>query len=183
MGVTIEIDRSRIGSHHIFMEGHKSNFQGQFWNEMLLKFYISLLLPPNIKFRFDTICKENAQYPDNVYNIGQLLLKLSNDVEENPGPTINDIVDCSYTIHASFNQGNNLFGSNAGKQCVAMSLSAIVYKEIKSVNIWNQTTLNTIMVCGDNLVEKFLTIPSSVEITFVNRTKIVSSIIQCSEHY
>ena len=49
---------------------------------MLLKFYISLLLPPNIKFRFDTICKENAQYPDNVYNIGQLLLKLSNDVEE-----------------------------------------------------------------------------------------------------
>ena len=77
MGVTIEIYRSRMGSHHIFMEGHKSNFQGQFWNEMLLKFYISLLLSPNIKFRFDTICKENAQYPDNVYNIGQLLLKLS----------------------------------------------------------------------------------------------------------
>ena len=144
---------------------------------MLLKFYISLLLPPNIKFRFDTICKENAQYPDNVYNIGQQLsLKLSNDVEENPGPTINDIVDCSYTAHASFIQGNNLFGSNAGKQCMAMSLSAIVYKEIKSVNIWNQTTLNTIMVCGDNLLEKLLTIPSSVEITFVNCTKIVSSI-------
>ena len=97
-------------------------------------------------------------------------------MEENPGPTINDIVDCSYTIHASFNQGNNLFGSNAGKQCVAMSLSAIVYKEIKSVNIWNQTTLNTIMVCGDNLAEKLLTIPYSVEITFVNCTKIVSSI-------
>ena len=161
MGVTIEIYRSR---------------NGQFWNEMLLKFYISLLLPPNIKFRFDTICKENAQYPVNVYNIGQLLLKLSNDMEENPGPTIHDIVDCSYTIHASFNQGNNLFGSNAGKQCVAISLSAIVYKEIKSVNIWNQTTLNTIMVCGDNLVEKLLTIQSSVEITFVNCTKIVSSI-------
>ena len=34
---------------------------------------------------------------------------------------------------------------------MGMSLSAIVYKEIKSVNIWNQTTLNTIMVCGDNL--------------------------------
>ena len=72
-------------------------------------------------------------------------------MEENPGPTINDIVDCSCTTHASFNQGNDLFGSNAGKQCVAISLSAIVYKEIKSVNIWNQTTLNTIMVCGDNL--------------------------------
>ena len=81
----------------------------------------------------------------------QLLLRLSNDVEENPGPTIDDIVDCSHTIHARFNQGNDIFGSNAGKQCVAMSLSAIVYKEVKSVNIWNQTTLNTIMVCGDNL--------------------------------
>ena len=79
----------------------------------------------------------HMQYPDNVYNIGQLLLKLSNDVEENPDPTINYTVDCSYTIHVSFNQGNNLFGPNAGKQCVAMSLSAIVHKEIKSVNIWN----------------------------------------------
>ena len=28
---------------------------------------------------------------------------------------------------------------------VAMSLSAIVYKEIKCMNIWNQTTLNAIM--------------------------------------
>ena len=131
MGVTIEIYRSQIGSHYNFMEGHTSYFQSQFWNKMLLKFYISLLLHPNINFRFNTIHKENAQYPDNVYNIVQLLLRLSNDVEENPGPTI-DIVDCSCTIHASFNQGNDLFGSNAGKQCVAMSLSAIVYKEIKS---------------------------------------------------
>ena len=81
----------------------------------------------------------------------QLLLRLSNDVEENPGPTVNDIVDCSHTTHASFNQGFELFESNAGKQCVAMSLSAIVYKEIKSVNVWNQATLNTIMVCGNNL--------------------------------
>ena len=149
MGVTIEVYRSRIGSHQNFIEGHKSNFQGPFWNEMLLKFYISLLLPPNIKFMFNMIHKGNEQY--HVYNIVQLLLRLSNDVEENPSPTINDIVDCSCTTHASFNQGNDLFGSNARKQCVAMSLSAIVYKEIKSVNIWNQTTLNIIMVCGDNL--------------------------------
>ena len=36
-----------------------------------------------------------------------LLLRLSNDVEENPGPrTINDIVDLTYTVHADFNQGN-----------------------------------------------------------------------------
>ena len=92
---------------------------------------------------------DNERY--HVYNIVQLLLRLSNDVEENPGPTINDIVDFSCTTHARFNQGNDFFGSNAGKQCVAISLSAIVYKEIKSVKIWNQTTLNTIMVCRDNL--------------------------------
>ena len=72
-------------------------------------------------------------------------------MEENPGSTISDSVDCSYTIHAKFNQGNDVFGSNAGKQCVAMSLSTIAHKEIKSVNIWDQATLNTIMVFRDNL--------------------------------
>ena len=82
-----------------------------------------------------------------------LLLRLANDVEENPGPsTINDIVDSTFTIHADSNQGNNLlFGSNAGKQCVAMSLCAIIYKEIKSVNIWDRLILNQILFCGNNL--------------------------------
>ena len=82
-----------------------------------------------------------------------LLLRLSNDVEENPGPrTINDIVNHTYTVHADFNQGNELkFGMNAGKQCVAMSLCAIVYKEIKSVNIWDRLMLNSILICGDSL--------------------------------
>ena len=82
-----------------------------------------------------------------------LLLRLSNDVEENPGPrTINDIVDCTYTVLADFNQGNELmFGMNAGKQCVAMSLCAIVYKEIKSVNIWDRLILNSILICGNSL--------------------------------
>ena len=68
---------------------------------MLLKFYISLLLPPSIKFRFDTVCKENAQYLGNVCNIVQLLLRPSNDVQENPGPTTNDISDCGLLVHNS----------------------------------------------------------------------------------
>ena len=82
-----------------------------------------------------------------------LLLRLSNDVEENPGPrTINDIVDPTYTVHADFNQGNELmFGMNAGKQCVAMSLYAIVHKEIKSVNIWDRMMLNSILLGGNSL--------------------------------
>ena len=51
-----------------------------------------------------------------------LLLRISNDVEENPGSrTINNIVDPTYTVHADFNQGSGLmFGMNAGKQCVAI---------------------------------------------------------------
>ena len=82
-----------------------------------------------------------------------LLLRLANDVEQNPGArTINDIVDPTYTVHADFNQGNELmFGINAGKQCVAMSLCAIVYKEIKSVNMWDRLMLNSISNCGNNL--------------------------------
>ena len=37
------------------------------------------------------------------------ILRLSNDVEENPGSrTINDKVDPAYTVHADFIQGNDL---------------------------------------------------------------------------
>ena len=82
-----------------------------------------------------------------------LLLRLSNDVEENPGPrTINNVVDPTYTVHADFNQGSELmFGMNAGKQYVVMSLYAIVYKEIKSGNIWGGLMLNSILICGNSL--------------------------------
>ncbi len=82
-----------------------------------------------------------------------LLLRLSNDVEENPGPVnINEIVDRTHTVHADFGQGNELlFGSNAGKQCVAMSLCSLVYNEIKSVNIWHTSIMNQILYYGNNL--------------------------------
>ena len=54
-----------------------------------------------------------------------LLLRLPNDVVENPGPTINVIINPSQTICADFSQGDGRFGHNAGKQCVAMSLTWI----------------------------------------------------------
>ena len=44
-----------------------------------------------------------------------------------------------------------MFGSNAGKQCVAMSLCSIVYNEIKSVNIWDPSIMNQILCYGNNL--------------------------------
>ena len=51
---------------------------------------------------------------------------LSTDTEKNPGPGIDD---ASKTIAAPYSQGNmEVFGStNAGTQCVAMSLSALVF--------------------------------------------------------
>ena len=64
-----------------------------------------------------------------------MLLRLSNAVKENPGPTINEIIDPNQTICADFSQGDERFWHNAGKQCVAMSLTSIVYNEIKSVGI------------------------------------------------
>jgi hypothetical protein len=75
-------------------------------------------------------------------------LRLSNDVKENPGPGyINEIVDHTYTVHADFHQGDQLmFSSNAGKQCVAMSLCSIVYNEIKSVNIWDTSIMSQILL-------------------------------------
>ena len=71
---------------------------------------------------------------------------LFNDIEKNPGPSY---VDPSKTIHARYSQGNEyVFGSYAGRQCVAMSLSALIYmcnKEIaesqdliKIMNIGNE---------------------------------------------
>ena len=160
MGVSIEVYRSRIGSHHNFT--HCPNrihcLKGKFWNQILLMFYLNTIYFPYVKSQLKRkkrnreVCQWYVQMVCYAVYV-PLLLRLSNDVEENPGPrTINDIVDPTYTIHADFNQGNELmFGMNAGKQCVAMSLYAIVYKEIKSVNIWDRLILNSILICGNSL--------------------------------
>ena len=131
MGISIEVYRSRIGSHHSFTlcRDRLRCFKGKLWNQILLMFYLNTFYFPYLKSQLEK--EENnrkiCQYVQMVcYNAVYvpLLLRLSNDVEENPGPkTINDIVDPTCTVHADFNQGNELmFGLNAGKQCVAMSL-------------------------------------------------------------
>jgi hypothetical protein len=55
------------------------------------------------------------------------------------------------------------FRSNAGKHCVAMSLCSIVYNEIKSVNIWDTSIMNQILVYGNNLYSVHA---SEVHLTF-----------------
>ena len=62
---------------------------------------------------------------------------LSNDIEKNPGPAIY-YVDPSKTIRAPYSQGNvHIFGVNAGQQCVAMSLCALIYHNMRGINSSN----------------------------------------------
>ena len=68
--------------------------------------------------------------------------------------TINEIFDCSQTILADFSQGDPRFGQNAGKQCVAMSLTAIVYNNDQCVNIWDRSTMNAILLAGNSLYDR-----------------------------
>ena len=74
------------------------------------------------------------------------------DVEENPGPTIFDIIDPTTTVSADSSKGNEaIFGVNAGKQCVAMSHTAMIYHQIQDIRLWTNSTLNNILVIGNNL--------------------------------
>ena len=65
------------------------------------------------------------------HKINNIASKLSGDIETNPGPFV---VDPSKTIVAPYSQGNSfVFGPNAGKQCVAMSLIAILFDFMYSI--------------------------------------------------
>ena len=79
-------------------------------------------------------------------NFGQF--KLSTDIEENPGPSV--YVDATSMIHAPYCQGNVVvFGENAGQQCVAMSLCALIYSKIRRINSVDDTI--EIMTVGSQL--------------------------------
>ena len=65
-------------------------------------------------------------------NFGQF--KLSTNIEKNPGPSV--YVDATKTIHAPYCQGNAVvFGENAGRQCVAMSLCALIYIKVRRITL------------------------------------------------
>ena len=77
-------------------------------------------------------------YPMHVYKcrnhtINHSNFTLSGDVEKNPGPYT--IIDPNKTISAPYSQGNiALFGPNAGRQCLAMSLCTLIYKHKNSIS-------------------------------------------------
>ena len=82
-----------------------------------------------------------------------LLLRIPNDVEENPAPTLHDIADPCKTICADFSQSNaRKFGQNAGKQCFAMSLTASAQTQVKDITTWDMSFLNKISYVGSNLI-------------------------------
>ena len=70
------------------------------------------------------------------------------DIEKNPGPSVH--VDATETIHAPYCQGNvAVFGENAGQQCVAMSLCALIYSKITKITSVDDMT--QIMIVGIQL--------------------------------
>ena len=75
--------------------------------------------------------------------------KLHNDIEKNPGPVMHH-VDPSKTIQAPYSQEDvAVFGQTAGQQCVAMSLCALIYHNIKGIG--NPDDLKQIMLIGNQL--------------------------------
>ena len=61
------------------------------------------------------------------------------------------------------------FRQNAGKQCVAMSLTAIIYNEITNINAWDSSSLNVILCIGNSL---YTCISNSINKTFLLLTDV-----------
>ena len=76
-------------------------------------------------------------------------LKLSGDVESNPGP-----YEIIKSVQGSFNQGNiALFGGAAGRQCAFNALFSICSSVVLCVCFWKLVDLDYILVEGDKLYE------------------------------
>ncbi|CAH3197868.1 unnamed protein product, partial [Porites evermanni] len=81
-------------------------------------------------------------------NFGQFKLCTDTCIEKNPGPSV--YVDATKTINAPYCQGNvTVFGENAGQQCVAMSLCALIYNKITKITSVDDMT--QIMIVGIQL--------------------------------
>lgn len=70
--------------------------------------------------------------------------KFDNDLDiQNPWPT----------VQGNFNQGNDLFGTTAGLQCVPNCLSALSYHKLKSSHLWSASDMDKILMTGNELYE------------------------------
>ena len=74
-------------------------------------------------------------------------LKLSGDVELNPGP-----FEIVRTVQGSFNQGNvALFGEIAGRQCACNALFSFCWSVVREISFWKTIDLDFILFEGDKL--------------------------------
>jgi hypothetical protein len=87
-----------------------------------------------------------------VHRISCCKFKLCTDIEKNPGPSyICQYIDPSKTICAPYSQGNfDMFGENAGQQCVPMSLCSLIYNSSNN-SITSSRELIEIMNIGKQL--------------------------------
>ena len=105
---------------------------------------------------------------------------MSRDIETNPGPLV---VDPSNTIVAPYSQGNiEIFGHNAGRQCIAMSLTTLIFNHTNFICL--SEDLIEIMNAGNNL---YSTLSQSSEQAFLMLTDLPGMVrifeTQYSESY
>ena len=75
----------------------------------------------------------------------------------------NEFLQATRTICANYSQGNQvLFGENAGKQSVTMSLTAVIYHHLEDINFGTSSTFNIILTIGNNL-HMYISIRCSVQ--------------------
>ena len=140
MGVTIEQYRARIGAHNNIVRIKKYSIQleGNFRHIIMLMLFQLVILTIIILMKFIRICylsivclptkglaEQIKRFSRVILSFTEmshyivyvpLLLRMANDVEENPGPTVYDVVDPTKTIFADFSQSNTKrFRQNAGK--------------------------------------------------------------------
>ena len=85
---------------------------------------------------------------NHAHRINCCKLHLSGDIEVNPGPTFNNPTG---TIHAPYSQGNvDIFGENAGRQCVPMSLCCLIFV-YREKSVCDTNDLVNIMNFGNQL--------------------------------
>ncbi|CAH3036358.1 unnamed protein product, partial [Pocillopora meandrina] len=87
---------------------------------MFVMFYLNVFYLPVLK----QVVGQHKMWNDVMFWLSQmifynayipLLIRQANDVEENPGPTIFDVIDPTRTICADYSQGNEaIFGENPG---------------------------------------------------------------------
>ena len=109
-------------------------------------------------------------------NFGQF--NLCTDIEKNPGPSV--YVDATKTINAPYCQGNvTVFGENAGQQCVAMSLCALIYSKITKITSVDDMT--QIMIVGIQLLYSSLSLLASKSVLML--TELQAMVTLCLSNF